>query len=162
MLCCQTLKFGFFFAVNLTLSSNVYILPWMSIEDFTLQELAEASGQSPRTIRYYIAKEILNGPITAGRGARYGREHLERLRLIAVLKEKGHTLAEISHHLTGESDDEAVLLSDPLALQQFMLSPDVQVLVRAGLSPWHMKQVRKILAEASRQLASLDLDSTNK
>lgn len=134
----------------------------MPIGDFTLSELAEASGQSPRTIRYYIAKEILNGPTTAGRGARYGREHLERLRLITALKEAGHTLAEISHQLATEQDGETVLLPEPMALQQFMLSPEVQVLVRSGLSPWHMKQVRKILAEAGRQLAALDLDSPQK
>lgn len=135
----------------------------MSIEDFTLRELAEASGQSPRTIRYYIAKEILPGPATAGRGARYGREHLERLRLIAGLKDKGYTLAEISHELGKEEGGQAAPLSGPVALQQFALSPDVQVLVRSGLSPWHMKQVRRILADASQQLIALDreLPTTN-
>jgi DNA-binding transcriptional MerR regulator len=45
----------------------------------TLAELADASGIPPRTVRFYIARGLLEGPEVAGRGATYGPGHLERL-----------------------------------------------------------------------------------
>jgi DNA-binding transcriptional MerR regulator len=48
----------------------------------TLAELADASGIPPRTVRFYIARGLLEGPEVAGRGATYGPGHLERLQKI--------------------------------------------------------------------------------
>ena len=47
-----------------------------------LAELAEKAGLPGRTIRFYIARGLLPGPLKAGRGAAYGQEHLDRLREI--------------------------------------------------------------------------------
>ena len=48
----------------------------------TLAELSEESGTPARTIRFYIARGLLDGPLKAGRGAVYTAEHLARLEKI--------------------------------------------------------------------------------
>ena len=70
--------------------------------DYTLQQLADEAGVTPRTIRYYIAQGLLASP-GAGSGARYTDVHLERLRLIRQLQRNHLPLAEIRKQLTGQA-----------------------------------------------------------
>ena len=63
--------------------------------DYTLEALAAASGVSARTIRYYQAEKILDSPTKVGRDAVYGDGHVERLRMIGELRDKGLTLQTI-------------------------------------------------------------------
>jgi DNA-binding transcriptional MerR regulator len=73
-------------------------------EMLTLSELTRAAGVSIRTVRYYIAEGLLPPPIGAGPRAAYTRGHLDRLRLIARLKDAYLPLKEIRRHLAGRSD----------------------------------------------------------
>src|SRR5262245_35171305 len=68
----------------------------MTDGDFSLAELAEASGIEARTIRSYIEKGLLSGPQTRGRGATYTTDHLNRLKAIQTLRRlrPGDTLAD--------------------------------------------------------------------
>ena len=68
-------------------------------DQMTLAELAEASEVPARTIRFYIARGIVDGPLKSGRGAVYGAEHLERLNRIKGLQAKGYSLSEIRGRL---------------------------------------------------------------
>lgn len=64
----------------------------------SLDELAEATGVPPRTIRYYQAEKLLQKPkrdAKDARLARYGDEHAERLRLIGELRDRGLKLPAI-------------------------------------------------------------------
>jgi len=64
----------------------------------TLEELAEASGVSPRTIRYYQAEKLLPKPRRDpddARVARYQPSHVERLRLIGELRDRGLKLPAV-------------------------------------------------------------------
>lgn len=117
---------------------------------YRLDELARASGTPPRTIRFYIARGILAGPPQAGRNAVYGRAHLERLKEIARLKQKGLTLAEIARALSpgvGHRD-----IPPPATCHSYALSDDVTVLVRTDVSPWRMNSIRRALAEWAAEL----------
>jgi len=65
---------------------------------YKLGELAEVSGVSERTIRYYQAEHLLSRPAKRGREVIYGEEHRERLALIAELRDRGltlHTIGEL-------------------------------------------------------------------
>jgi DNA-binding transcriptional MerR regulator len=62
---------------------------------FTIGELADGAGVTPRTIRYYTAEGLLPPPDTRGRYALYGADHLNRLLLIARLKDAYLPLGEI-------------------------------------------------------------------
>lgn len=62
---------------------------------YTIGQLAELAGVTPRTIRYYTAEGLLPRPDARGQYALYGEQHLLRLQLIARLKETYLPLSEI-------------------------------------------------------------------
>src|SRR5882757_5714846 len=62
---------------------------------YTLAELVERSGLPARTIRWYQSEGLLPKPGKQGRDAVYRVEHVERLRLIAELRDRGLTLVAI-------------------------------------------------------------------
>jgi len=62
---------------------------------YTIGDLADRAGVTPRTIRYYTAEGLLPRPDARGQYALYGEEHLLRLQLIARLKAAYLPLGEI-------------------------------------------------------------------
>lgn len=80
----------------------------MSMEqDYTIGELADLAGVTPRTIRYYISIGLLPAPAQVGPRSTYGRGVLQRLRLIRRLQEDHLPLGEIGTRMAG-LDDAAV------------------------------------------------------
>ena len=73
---------------------------------YTIGDLADAAGTTPRTIRYYTAEGLLPPPDTRGRYALYSQEHLDRLRLIARLKDAYLPLGEIKARMEQLSSGE--------------------------------------------------------
>ena len=114
-------------------------------ESLTFAELAAKARLPGRTIRFYIAKGLLPGPVKAGRGATYGKEHLETLRSIKASQAKGLTLSEVARRLSGESQGQE--LPAPTAWWNYTLAEDVTVSVRADVAPWRLKQIRRYLSE---------------
>ncbi len=58
-------------------------------ESLTIDELAAASKVPSRTIRFYQSRGALQTPEIRGRVAHYGPQHVERLKLIAQLSDRG-------------------------------------------------------------------------
>jgi DNA-binding transcriptional MerR regulator len=115
----------------------------------TLGELSEESGIPARTIRFYIARGLLDGPVKAGRGAVYTAEHLARLEKIQQLQAEGRMLAEIAHDLSGGLP--AHTAAAPSPWWQHVIQEDVIIWVRGDMSPWRMKQIRTAIDDfASR------------
>jgi DNA-binding transcriptional MerR regulator len=79
--------------------------------EFRVEELARAAAVSVDTIRFYQAKRLLPPPRRLGRVAVYGDEHLDRLREIRGLQERGFTLGVIGRIVRDELDraDEALV-----------------------------------------------------
>ena len=122
----------------------------------TLQELAEESAVPPRTIRFYIARGLLPGPVVAGRGAVYGDEHFARLRSIRRLQSEGRTLAEIGPILSGPvAGSDAHAISTIGSWARYRLAGDVEVMVRNGASPWRTRQLRAALKEFADRLRAI-------
>ncbi|WNM48582.1 MerR family transcriptional regulator [Kitasatospora sp. CM 4170] len=72
--------------------------------EYRVEELAEAAGITTRTLRFYRERKLLQPPRKEGRIAWYGDAHLARLRVIAELLERGHTLGGIAELIgAGES-----------------------------------------------------------
>ncbi|HXB74042.1 MAG TPA: helix-turn-helix domain-containing protein [Candidatus Acidoferrales bacterium] len=117
----------------------------------TLAEIAEASGLAARTIRFYIARGLLNGPVKGGRSAAYTPEHLARLERIKRLQSTGHALSDIARILSGPSEDDSEMVP-ATAWWQHAVADDVVVWVRAGASPWRAKQVRAAVDEFARRI----------
>ncbi len=116
----------------------------------SMAELAAQSGIPGRTIRFYIARGLLRGPVKAGRGASYVAEHLDRLREITQLQAQGLTLAEIARRLSGET----TVPPGPLSWWHYALAEDVVVLVRGDASPWRLKQIRQQLGRLATALGN--------
>jgi DNA-binding transcriptional MerR regulator len=72
--------------------------------EYSLQDLSDLAGVTPRTIRYYIAQGLLPSPGKAGPGATYTDGHLNRLRLIKRLQRNHLPLAEIRSRLAALDD----------------------------------------------------------
>lgn len=72
--------------------------------EYRVEELAGAAGITSRTLRFYRERKLLQPPRREGRIAWYGERHLERLRVIGELLERGHTLGGIAELIgAGES-----------------------------------------------------------
>ncbi|MDQ2688248.1 MAG: helix-turn-helix domain-containing protein [Armatimonadota bacterium] len=71
---------------------------------YRLEELTEATGVSPRNIRYYTTQGLLPSPDARGRFALYRDEHLRRLRLIQRLKDAFLPLEVIRAQLASLTD----------------------------------------------------------
>jgi DNA-binding transcriptional MerR regulator len=79
---------------------------------YSLSELADLAGVTPRTIRYYVSQGLLPSPGSVGRGVKYGDEHLDRLRLIRRLQRAHLPLGEIRRQLTGLDTEGIAELAD--------------------------------------------------
>ena len=66
-----------------------------SAAHYTVDQLAFATGIPSRTIRFYQFEGVLPLPARRGRVALYDDRHIERLRLIGELKERGLSLRAI-------------------------------------------------------------------
>lgn len=84
---------------------------------YTIGELADAAGVTPRTIRYYAAEGLLPPPDTQNKYARYHAEHLARLRLIARLKDAYLPLHEIRQRIAPLDADEVAAMLDETSAQ---------------------------------------------
>ena len=82
---------------------------------YDLAQLSDRARVTPRTVRYYIQQGLLPAPGTTGPGAKYGEDHLNRLRLIRRLQHVHLPLAEIRRRLEKLSEPEVrdLLAEDP-------------------------------------------------
>ena len=120
-------------------------------DEMTLAELAEASGLAARTIRFYIARGLLDGPVKAGRAAAYTEDHLARLEKIKKLQAQGRMLSEIGRSLAGGTTPERYAAA-PTAWWRHAIADDVVVLTRSDVSPWRTRQIREAIDELARSL----------
>jgi len=70
-----------------------------AVQRYRIDDLARAAGTTSRNVRAYQDRGLLPRPDRLGRANVYGPEHLERLRLIDRLLDRGHTLAGIKELL---------------------------------------------------------------
>jgi DNA-binding transcriptional MerR regulator len=103
------------------------------MSSYKLEELAEAAGIAPRTVRYYVQRGLLPAPDFRGSHTTYGDEHLLRLRAIKRLQEERLALEEIQSRLEGLSRAELEqLVSGRLSIPHVRPSPHVNPYVTVG------------------------------
>jgi DNA-binding transcriptional MerR regulator len=78
----------------------------MIAETYDIQRLVNETGVPRRTIYFYVQQGILPPPEGAGLAAHYGENHLLRLRLIPVLRQRGLRLDDIRARFTKMTRDE--------------------------------------------------------
>ena len=131
-------------------------MPDDTAKEMRIGELAERADVSRRTVRYYISRGLLQGPLRAGRDAVYGAEHLERLAEIKDLQREGLTLQEIGHRLSRPVAQET--LPGPTSWWQYPVADDVVVWVKAGASPWRARRIQRALADMARQITEEEVE----
>ncbi len=86
-----------------TLGTEYGVLGGTSTEEvpveLTIDELSAETGVSSRTIRFYQSKGALPSPKRKGRIAVYSQDHVDRLKAIVVLQDKGLRLDAICNML---------------------------------------------------------------
>jgi DNA-binding transcriptional MerR regulator len=100
---------------------------------YTIDELAQASGLTVRTTRYYAGLGLLPAPERRGRVAVYSADDLARLGLVRALQEHGFTLSAIERILSRIPTDATAA---ELGVQRAMLTswaPPAADLSRAEL-----------------------------
>jgi DNA-binding transcriptional MerR regulator len=115
--------------------------------EYRIEELARAAGVAVDTVRFYQGKGLLEPPRRQGRVTWYSERHLERLRRIRQLQQRGFSLSVIRRFLEGEleASDEALVAAvtgdgDPgtlsledLAARSGIAVPLLRELERAGM-----------------------------
>ncbi|MFF2774970.1 MerR family transcriptional regulator [Streptomyces sp. NPDC058052] len=96
--------------------------------EYRVAELAEAAGITVRTLRFYRERGLIPPPRREGRIAWYDERHLARLRTIAALLERGHTLTGIADLTTafesGRDVGEVLELGTPSEEEPVRLTPE--------------------------------------
>ncbi len=64
-------------------------------KEYTIAELEKLTGFSRRTIHFYIKEGLIPPPGSVGAGAKYGEEHLLRLKMTALLQKNDMKLTGI-------------------------------------------------------------------
>jgi len=88
----------------------------------TIDELAALTHVPSRTIRFYQSKGALPAPEIRGRVAFYGPAHVERLKLIGSLQDRGLSIRAI-RDLLAQADKGEIALNDWLGLERQLQEP---------------------------------------
>lgn len=114
--------------------------------EYTINELEEISGVARRNIHFYVQQGLLPPAEGAGLAARYGEEHLLRLRAIPMLRLRGLRLDAIRETLADMRQPELQqLLAHPQPVPpvkdvlppapQLPPAPGTETLIRYDLAP---------------------------
>ncbi|GAA2638062.1 MerR family transcriptional regulator [Actinomadura fulvescens] len=88
---------------------------------YRIDDLARAAGTTTRLVRALQERGVLHPPQRRGRIAVYNDSHLARLRLIAQLQERGHTIATIAELLSAWEKGHD--LADILGVEKALTDP---------------------------------------
>jgi DNA-binding transcriptional MerR regulator len=128
--------------------------------EYRIAELAREAGITVRTLRYYQERKVLPPPRRAGRVGWYSQAHLNRLRIIGQLLDRGHTLGGIGELLSAW--EQGYDLADLLGFEHAMTaswSDEVPVPVTvADMSALFKGQVTTEVLEEAIRLGYIDVD----
>jgi len=116
----------------------------MNVQRWRVEDLADESGMSVDTIRFYQKRRLLPPPAREGRIAWYDQKHLDRLLRIRELQTLGLSLALIERLLDGDADARLAaavadrgtaiaLTAGEIAGRTGVPEPVIEVLADAGL-----------------------------
>src|SRR5258708_26785599 len=112
--------------------------------EYRMEQWARSAGVAVDTIRFYQGKGLLDAPRRDGRVPWYGDSHLERLRRIRDLQQRGFTLTVIQRFLAGElepSDESLVAaVTRPTSPQTLTLT---ELADRSGVAAPLLKSLEK-------------------
>ena len=121
----------------------------MEEKKYSIGQLAELSGVSRRTIRFYVQSGLLAAPAGAGRGHYYTEEHLLTLQRIVTLKENNLSLEQIDARLRGHGSSEPQL-PIPTTWVRIEVCPGIELHVQGGrypVTPARLKRLHRFVQQ---------------
>lgn len=122
-------------------------------EGYTIDQIGRATGLTPRTIRYWTARGLLEPPPFRAAATRYGRDHLARLRAVQQLREQGLGLDVIRARLDAPAPaaEQAPVRPPPPKYpaerwERIVLVPGVELHVNAAGGPMLRRMAEEIFA----------------
>lgn len=116
----------------------------MEEKKINIGQLAELSGVSRRTIRFYVQNGLLQPPLGAGRGHYYTEEHLRDLLRIKTLKENNLSLDEVAGRLHGQNESDSAAYPLPTTWVRIEVGPGIELNIQGGVYPVTPARVRKL------------------
>lgn len=113
--------------------------------EYRIEQLARVAGVAVDTIRFYQGKGLLAPLRRQGRVTWYNREHLERLRRIRSLQQRGFSLTVIRRFLEGElqpSDERLIEAITAPAEPQILTLPELAA--RTGIPEAFLKALEQL------------------
>ncbi len=113
--------------------------------EYRIEQLARVAGVAVDTIRFYQGKGLLTPPRRQGRVTWYNREHLERLRRIRSLQQRGFSLTVIRRFLEGElqpSDERLIEAITAPTKKQILTLPELAA--RTGIPEAFLKALEQL------------------
>jgi len=121
----------------------------------SIGELAEQTGVSRRTVRFYVQRGLIDPPVGLGRASHYTQAHVEQIRRVLVLQRGGLQLDDINAlpEDVQEAAVEAAVEAAPEAslVLRMNVAPGLCLELDAGATPPSAEQLRE-LAEAARRI----------
>lgn len=127
----------------------------------TLRDMTQASGCTPRTVRYYERQGLLRAARSAGGHRLFARVELERLQLIISLREAGWSLEEVEALLSvrdaaASDKDACVRLDAMLADHVSRLEKKIAVLERLRADLTGTQSLLAVCTECTETHATVD------
>lgn len=122
----------------------------MQEKKINIGQLAELTGVSRRTIRFYIQNGLLPPPLGAGRGHYYTEEHLRDLLRIKTLKENNLSLEKVAEQLRDQNSPETPVYPLPTTWVRIEVNPGIELNIQGGIYPVTPARVRKLQKFISR------------
>ena len=128
----------------------------MNTEDHQLSigDLADRTGVSRRTVRFYVQRGIIDPPLGRGRGSYYTDHHVQQIHRVRSLQREGLSLERIDQieeaptGTPGTGHEQSLWLRIPLA-------PGVNLEVEAGQGAPSQERISR-LASACRTILGFD------
>ena len=124
----------------------------MENKTFKLDELAQLTGVTVRTIRFYIQKGLLGRPEGEGRGSHYTADHLGRLLEIKKFTAAGVALERIHDILSGAESPVPPRPRAPGSVEvrsHVFLAPGVELQINPAEALWPPEKIRALAREAA-------------
>jgi DNA-binding transcriptional MerR regulator len=113
-----------------------------------MEELAELTGFTRRTIRYYIQEGILEPPAGRGRGGFYYDSHVDALKRIKAMQEKGLNLYSIAAQLGAGADNAEAPQVMRRSWAKYEIIPGLNIDVVRELEDTENKRVSELIRVA--------------
>jgi DNA-binding transcriptional MerR regulator len=123
---------------------------------YSIEDLAELTGFTRRTIRYYIQEGLLEPPAGRGRGGFYFDSHLDQLRQIRSLQGRGLRLKAIAEVMSGKDMPriaaqalrEAAAPAERELWARYSVAPGIEIQVARHIEETEQQRVAEIVRVA--------------